>query len=375
MAHAYTPGLLVSDNVTITKRRILPLKGRVIVKNGQILSPDDVVARTELPGEAKLMNVANMLSIPPEEVPQLMLKKIGDSVQEGEVIGESKSFFGLFKASAKSIMTGTIENISSVTGQVLLRGPSIPVEVKAYINGEVIEIIPEEGCVVRSTVVFIQGIFGIGSETHGELKAACRIPNENLTEEKIDPSFAGKIIIGGARVTAAALKKAISVGAVGVVTGGFDDKDLKDFLGYDLGVAITGTEKLGITLIITEGFGDISMAKRTFEILLEHQGCNASLNGATQIRAGVIRPEVVIPILEASKVQVSAEQRNAQGLVIGSLVRVIRMPYFGRLGVVSELPSEPLMLESGSKARILKVTFEDGTVVIVPRANVELIES
>ena len=30
-------------------------------------------------------------------------------------------------------------------------------------------------------------------------------------------------------------------------------------LGYDLGVAVTGSEKLGLTLIITEGFGEIAM--------------------------------------------------------------------------------------------------------------------
>ena len=31
-------------------------------------------------------------------------------------------------------------------------------------------------------------------------------------------------------------------------------------LGYDLGVAITGSERIGLTVVITEGFGEIAMS-------------------------------------------------------------------------------------------------------------------
>jgi hypothetical protein len=45
------------------------------------------------------------------------------------------------------------------------------------------------------------------------------------------------------------------------------------------------------------------------------------------------------------------------------------------LGKVSDLPSPLQVLESESKARVLEVTFDNGEKTIVPRANVELIES
>ena len=61
-------------------------------------------------------------------------------------------------------------------------------------------------------------------------------------------------------------------------------------------------------------------------------------------------------------------------LAPGATVRVIRDPYFGRIGTVSALPLEPQVLESGSRARVLEVTFASGRGVIIPRANVELIE-
>jgi len=372
MAHTYTPGLKVTERTLVRKERILPLKGDVLVEVGQIVTPDDVVARTELPGNAQPLNVANLLNVEPAEVPERMLKQVGDTVEEGEIIATAKSFFGMFKANAAASLSGTIESINRVTGQVMLRGPSLPVEVKAYTSGTVVDIHPGEGCTIETWGGLVQGIFGIGGETNGELAMACAAPSQQLTPELITPAMAGKVIVGGGRVTAEALKKAIAVGVHGVVAGGFDDKDLRDFLGYDLGVAITGTEQLGVTLIVTEGFGDIDMAEKTFALLKSKAGQPACINGATQIRAGVIRPEVLIPMAAGGTGEAAANEAML-GLHIGSPVRVIRMPYFGRIGVVAALPAEPYTLASGSKARVLEVDF-GGETAVVPRANVELIE-
>jgi hypothetical protein len=51
------------------------------------------------------------------------------------------------------------------------------------------------------------------------------------------------------------------------------------------------------------------------------------------------------------------------------------MPYFARLGEVVELPPELQMLETEAKVRVLKVKFESGEEAVLPRANVEMIES
>ena len=175
-------------------------------------------------------------------------------------------------------------------------------------------------------------------------------------------------------VTAAAIRKAIAVGAKGIIAGGLHDKDLREFLGYDLGVAITGNEDKGITLIVTEGFGKIRMAEGTFTLLKRCEGLQCSMNGATQIRAGVIRPEVVIPREGEEREEETGPGEGAGNMVIGSPIRAIREPYFGRLGKVAELPSELQRVESETMVRVLEVEFEDGTRAIVPRANVELIE-
>ncbi len=374
MGHAYTPGLKVTEKILVTKKRILPLKGEVVVKVGDKVTPDTVVARTNLPGNVEPINIANILGLPPEDVPEHMLRKEGERVKENEVIAKSKSFFGLFSSECRSKAEGTVESVSSITGQVLIRGNPIPVEIKAYLVGEVVEVFPKEGVSVSTWGSFIQGIFGIGGETHGEIKIVTKDNTEVLTDSLIDKECAGKVIVGGSLVTSPAIKKAVSVGAKGIVVGGFDDKDLREFLGYDLGVAITGSEELGITLVVTEGFGQINMAERTFDLLKSKQGKMACINGATQIRAGVIRPEVVIPYTDDIYRKIETEAYENIGLDIGSPIRVIRQPHFGRLGKVVNLPSPLQKLESESSARVLEVEFEDKTRAIIPRANVEMIE-
>jgi len=375
MTHAYTPGLKVTDRLLVNKSRILPLKGNVVVKVGDKVNPDDAVARTELPGNVVPLNVANKLGIPPEDIYEFMTKKEGDAVEEGEAVAIKKfPIIRSWSTVCKSTVTGSVESISSITGQVLLRGLPIPVEVKAYLRGEVTEVLPGEGVVVSCTASFVQGIFGIGGEVFGTLQVVTPDNTTVLSDQLITSDLQGKVVVGGSLVTAAALKKAIQVGVKGIVVGGFDDKDLRDFLGYDIGVAITGSEDMGITLVVTEGFGQINMADITFELLKAHEGQMACINGATQIRAGVIRPEVVIPFEDESVTGSDSEQATMVGLAVGSLIRVIRHPHFGRLGKVVNLPSLLQKLESESSARVLEVEFDRGERAIIPRANVEMLE-
>ena len=153
----------------------------------------------------------------------------------------------------------------------------------------------------------------------------------------------------------------------------FDSFDLKKLLGYEQGVAITGSEQIGITLILTEGFGNINMASRTFELLKGNSGKKASCSGATQIRAGVMRPEIIITKKDVSH-HIEVETEIA-ALELGSQVRIIREPHFGAIGKVTSLPSELTALETEAKVRVLEVELDKTSEkIVLPRANIEMIE-
>ena len=375
MAHAYTPGLKVTKGTIIQKERRLPLQGEVLVEAGTTVQAEDVVAKADLPGNVQLLNVANLLSVPAEEVIEHMLKPVGEAITKDEIIATTKGLFGLFKSQARSPIDGTIEAVSDVTGQVILREPPIPVEVKAYTNGTVTEVVPNEGVTVETYGTYIQGIFGVGGETVGNLTVAVAAPSDELVAEQILPEHRGNILVSGSLVTTDAIQKAIQQGVKGIIAGGIDDADLRELLGYELGVAITGSEEIGITLVITEGFGSIAMAEQTFALLKARAGMKTSINGATQIRAGVVRPEILIPIVPEVTETASEAADGAEGLLeVGSSVRIIREPYFGKLGRVTELPVELQNLETEARVRVLRVELKDGQQTTLPRANVEAIE-
>ena len=392
-SQAYTPGLKVKSIDTIRKTRRLPVEGEVLVRKGDKVQADTIVAKTRIPGSIHVLNMADELKLIPQErysgvdettglgqyrvtfgLEKYMNKKEGDMVQKDEIIGMSSSFFGLSKKFAKSLVDGTIERVSDFSGQVFIREPPTSLEVDAYVSGEVVEILPQEGAVIETEAAFIQGIFGIGGETRGKLAMAVDSFDKVLEEVQVGADCTGKILVGGSLVTLGALRKMAQLGAKGVIVGGIRSNDIIDFLGRDVGVAITGHEQVGLTLMITEGFGRMNMSKRIFSLLKQLEGKQASMNGATQIRAGVVRPELIVPRDDLKFAEGRLEKEISVGLLPGTRVRIIREPYFGALGTVIALPPELLRVITESEVRVLEAELEDGKKVIVPRANVEIIE-
>jgi hypothetical protein len=376
MAHAYTPGLRVTPDAVIRKRRLLPIPGEVLVAEGTQVSATTEVAQTALPGKVYPVNVVNQLSITPDEIETYMLKREGEAVAKDEPIAENKPFIKWFKTQVRAPIAGTVESISKVTGQVFLREPPEILRLSAYIDGAVVEVMPKQGVVVESHCAFVQGIFGVGGETAGAITMAVGSPDDVLTAAHLKPEHKDQIVVGGALALKETFARARELGVRALVVGGVHDRDLKELLGYDLGVAITGAEKIGFTLIITEGFGTIPMAGRTFDLLAAKTAHRASCSGATQIRAGVMRPEVIIPLGQGNESHVSRPTSHVseEGIKAGDTIRIIREPYFGNIARVKDLPAELQPIPTESQVRVLVATLPDGREVTIPRANVEMIE-
>ena len=373
--HAYAPGLRVTAEAVVRKERRLPLAGQVLVAQGAKVRAEDVVAHAELPGDVATVNVVNQLGIQPGDLLNLMLLKPGQAIKRNEIIAQTRPFIKWFRSVARSPVDGTIETASHVTGQVMIRSAPKPVDVHAYVDGTVVEVWPGEGVAVETTGALVQGILGIGGEVTGEVAMVGKGPDDIIRPEDLNDTMAGKIVVAGSLITRAAFDRASQIGIAALVCGGFHDADLRSLLGYDLGVAITGHEDIRPTLIITEGFGEIAMAQRTHDLLASHAGHRASANGATQIRAGVLRPEIIIPRTDGGQASAAKPDEALGGLTLGASVRIIREPGFGRLGVVKGLPSEARQVESEAKVRVVEIELSEGQTMIVPRTNVEVIAS
>jgi len=296
-----------------------------------------------------------------------MICSVDENVKKGQLIAQSKGLFGLFKSDVKSPLDGIIGNISDITGQVIISEKPYPIEIDAYIPGKINSIIDKEGVVITSDGMLIQGIIGIGGEKKGYIKI--------MSNEEIDSNqnINDKIIVIKSNLSYDFYKKINELGVQGVVCGAINYNTLTKILKKPLGVAITGMEDT-TTIIVTEGFGEIEMADRTYQLLDKNNEQFTSINGATQIRAGVMRPEIFIGSNIKSEFSKSFNE-DSLAISLGSKVRIIRDPYFGKLGTVKGLPPELFEIDTETTTRVAKILFEDNTEQIIPRANLEVILS
>lgn len=348
-----TPRQIISKGQLIRKVRELPSTGEILVKIGDVVSPESTVAKTTIEGELILVRL-------PEEAGNIKVN-IGDQVKEGQLIYERVGLFGLFKSVVLSQDNGIVEFITEQA--VGIRLPPVELCLSAYIKGRVVETDLKQRVVIEGTAAVIQGIFGVGGERTGKL-----FPIKNLSKiSDIPDDCTGLVLAGGSLPSGELLLEAQRRGAVGFITGGVEDSAIEEFLGKPVGIAMTGKEDISMTLVVTEGFGELTMHPLIKEILSKEADC--SINGTTQVRAGAIRPEVII---FTDKVEDTVTDEEFE---IGKNARIIREPNFGIIGEIIELPQTPEILESKIKARVLRIKTANGGVLTVPRANVELVRS
>lgn len=194
---------------------------------------------------------------------------------------------------ARAPMAGVITEINLEDGTVRLEREFKEVELEAGFFGQVTAITPHE-IEITGQGRRVSGVCGLGGESFGRLHVAVRNPTEELTAGAITDADKGRLLVAGAFMGLDALKKAADEGVKGIITGGADHLDLCSLLGEDFAVAITGKEKAPFTVIITGEFGSVPMDEELFEFFQRHENSWAHINGTTHIRAGVIRPEIIV---------------------------------------------------------------------------------
>lgn len=459
---AITSGVRVVERTRLKKVRRLSALGDVLVKAGDCVTSDTVIAKTEfVRGNPRIIDLNAELrrKVSVEEVDTLLQKKVGDKVVTNEVLASYQKGFwtelrevvspcdgtieyvsrtqgriviredprsakpicivsvtaklsvwpwlirmftqvkegdlvyeGQVLAAALNIsimdyvyapMAGVIERICPKTGTITIVRPVKPTRVLAHMAGQVTGVLPDEGAVIEAVGSYLEGVFGIGGEKHGELVAATDGPSETLGEAGITRDHKDKVLVAGSLVTLEAIQKARSLGVRGVISGGIDNIDLVQVLGREINVGITGQEGTDFTAIVTDAFGRMSMNDRVWELLCSRTGQVASIDGTTHIRAGVIRPQILVSEGAAELGSMTGEPLGmageeplpaTTGLAVGDVVRCIRQPYPGLCGVVEEIPPLPAKVECEALMEVARVRLHDGRLITVAEANLEVLE-
>jgi hypothetical protein len=372
-----TPPVVPNAMARIERR--LPHPGEVLVRQGSRVEPEDVVARALTPEPAQIINVARALGIPPGQVYRAMTREVHNKVNAGQVLARSSRFLG---RSCVAPVGGLIADLDHETGYVTIAPDPVEYTLQATVRGIVMEIMPYEGVVIETPAAQVYGAFGVGEERSGVLRLLAINPDDVVRPEQIDARSAYAILICGASISAAALRRAVAEQVRGVIVGGIDERELREFLGWQgpqswqVGPQSQAwpdprhSAAPGLTIIVTEGFGARPMSQPIFELLSAQDRQEALIEGQTRLRRPLRRPRVVIPLTSRGTVGVEAQRPQLRA---GARVRLLNHTHLGQVGQVRTLPAAPRVVGSGARVAAVEVVTSEGEPIWLPRSCVEVL--
>ncbi len=359
----YTPRLLVSPRVHIKRKRELPIPGECLVSKGATVNSFQPVLQTIIKGDIRVVKVRELLGIKEENIKDFFQISEGQEVQSGDSLFIRKGLFGFFPEIIKSPITGLIEFINYEAGHVGIRSAGRKFELNAYVTGVVTEC-DNISITVESEAALVKGLYGFGGEVAGTLVYIKNSSDKIITEEDIRELSKTRdldscIIAGGSQFSLEAVRELVKLRVRGVITASCSTSFINSEFSNKL------------VFVITEGFGKHFEKSNLFQIYTLGDGENCSLSGAVQIRAGAIRPELIIH-KRFSEYPIESEDSSSK-LEEGATVRIIRGNKIGNLGKIKNLIAQPVIFDSGIETFAAEVNFLDGSTTISPLANLEMI--
>ncbi len=357
----------VAANYTFGERRVVtsPYAGYIgLVSKGL----GHVYIREPIPvgsDEPEVLNVPEALGMQARFIGDTLRVTVGQAVIPGQVVAtryvERKTLV------VQSSVYGKVTEISD--GVITIKPLHVSTELPAYLAGRVSQVMPGQGVVVKAYAHLVQGRYGVGGETGGTLLLAAEA-NSELDPSAVTANWEDKVVVVGSTASLSLMQAAAQAGAKALVMGYLPMQTLKQFTAGTGTVGLTGDEDVPFTVVITEGFLPQAMSYRAYDTLQAASGRYAAVNGTTHIRAGVIRPEVVV--CQSEWPSIGTEDTVAdQELDLGVVVRIIRSPYGGQVGRVIALPDERQQIVTGSRVRVATVQLAESAVT-VPVSNLEI---
>jgi hypothetical protein len=349
------PGRVINPDNRIVINRVLPANGEVLVQPGQRVEALTVIARAEIPCRYRVIDVARQLNQPQVDMKRVMRQTVGQPVQANEVLAAASGGLPFLQRSARAPVAGYIAAIGP--GWALLETERAVIEIQAFINGLVTQIIPQRGAVIEAHGAIIEAACGFGGEAYGRLYRLVNSPEESLLPEDLTETVKQAIIVGGRSVDEAVLRQAEALQVRAIIVGSLDAGLLEL------------NPPVKVRVVATEGFGYIPMSPYTFGLLTALNGREVSVRGQTPLITPAADPPVILATSgynSRSAPTVSAER----DLKVGSRVRVIWGEFLGLTGHIDSLPAAPQPTTTGIIASGAYVNI-DNQVYFIPWANLE----
>jgi hypothetical protein len=184
---------------------------------------------------------------------------------------------------------------------------------------------------------------------------------DDLLEE-----YRKKILFIPNGITLEALERADKLGVSGIITNTLSFTKIKEFAGIDFVPGITGNESINTTIMLVKGFINQPIEEEIIDFVKDYDGKWVSMRGSTHIRAGAIRPELILSPEDNNQIDFEfLEDKIAEGKTV-EIKRSGKL--HGKKGTLIKIHSKPEKLPSLINVLVATVEIE-GQEVTVPLTN------
>jgi hypothetical protein len=301
-----------------------------------------------------MLDIARGLGLTPDVADSYIQRKPGDVLSEGDLIAGP---IGWAKRVVRAPRAGKV--ILAGRGKILLEIDSAAFELRAAYPGIVTSFVPERGIVLETYGALIQGMWGNGGMDTGLLRVLINKPEDVLNADRVDVNLRGSVILGGYCGDASVLQNAAGLPVRGLILASMGASLLREAV------------KMPYPIVVLEGFGLLPMNAVAFKLLTSHDQREVVLNAELFDPYSTSRPEIVIPLPVSEP---PSDPRSATIFAPGQRVRIGRAPYHAYTGTLLTVRPGLDTLPSGVKTATAEVRLENNATVILPLANLEVLE-
>jgi hypothetical protein len=338
---------------SIRRERVLPVPGRVLVRQGQTVQPRDIIAEAAIAPEHLLLNVSRSLGVSSKKVQSLIQREIGERVTEGDLIAGP---VGITRKVLRAPVSGRIALIQA--GKIMLEVETPPYQLRSGMAGVVTDLIADRGAIIETVGALVQGVWGNDRMDFGLMQNKLEEPDSKLTREQLDVSLRGTVVLGGYCDDPKALSNAADIPLRGLILSSMSAS------------LVPLAAKMPFAVIVLRGFGFRLLDSASYKLLTSNENREIVVNAVVFDRFSGTRPEVVIPLPSPEEPPHPPETENYSA---GQKVRLAHSFDPDAIGTIEHITDKPVILPSGLRSVSAQINLESGESVIMPLANLEIL--
>src|SRR2546427_1141126 len=243
---------------------------------GELVRAGDIIAAGATLAGALRIPGARRLGLSPSDLDRELRARVGSDVVARTVLARVGRRFA---RSVTAPIDGRLLHVT-VDGDLYIAPIVDRWTVRATLDGVVsrsadaiVEIEGDAWC--------FQGAAAYGPDAIGELTLGVDGPNADLAAARIDVRLGGRIIVGGARVSAEVITRAHACGVAGLVAGGVPPAGLRVVYGDAVTASGSPSRDDRPTVLCLMGFGSGALPQAVYEPFAALAGARAAIHTAS----------------------------------------------------------------------------------------------